>query len=156
MATSGEQVVSREPTEQDKRILDALRANCQMTPNLVNLKSVLPIMEKSGYISEERREILLKRKTQSDAATAFHILLMRKKSQALRRGFLLALKESAASVPNHQILLAALTEAAELDIKNLEEESVVGAVATGMSALSVRARACVCVCVIVHVTDNGF
>ena len=152
MAESGRQAVSKEPTVQDKRLLEALRDYYQTLTSTVDVESLLPILEKSGCISKERREIL-KKKARSNATATFYSLLTRNKSQALRRGFLLALKESAASIPNHGTLLTTLTSAAEVDMKSLEEERVVGAVAAGMSAcVCVRAcvRVCVCVCVCVH------
>ena len=125
----------KEPIEQDERILKAIRDDFHETVlHTTDLKSLLPILVKFGYISEERHE-KLKTKTQSDAAATFQAMLRKKKSQALRRGFLLALMESATSVRDHRTLLNTLIEAAKVDMKSLmEEERDARAVATGKSA----------------------
>ena len=89
----------------------------------------MSILVKSGFINEKRQKVLEK-KTQGDAAVTFLALL--KKSQSIRWGFLLALKESATSLPNHNMLLSSLMKAAGVDVKSLEEEHVVHRVANGM------------------------
>ena len=160
MAASGEQNISKEPSaEQDERILKAIRDDFHETVVYkTDLKSLLPILVKSGYMSESRQRTLTK-KTEDDASATFQALLTKSKSQTLRRGFLLALKESAMSVPSHNMLLSSLTKAAGVDIKSLEEEHVVRTahVVTGTSAV------CVCVCarshlhvhVIIHISKWG-
>ena len=130
-------------TEQDDRLLKALRDDLYDTVLYhTDWDMVLSSLVKSGFISEKRQKILEK-KTQGDAAVAFLALL--RKSQALRRGFLLALKESATSVPSHNMLLSSLTKAAGVDMKSLEEEDVVHTVATGMLTVSVCVCGVVCV-----------
>ena len=126
-------------TEQDGRLLKTLCDDLYDTV-LYHTKwdMVLASLVKSGFISEKRQKVLEK-KTQGDAAVTFLALLKLKKSQSIRRGFLLALKESATSVPSHNMLLSSLTKAAGVDMKSLEEEDVVHTVATGMYV-------CVCAC----------
>ena len=158
MAASSEQHISKEPsTEQDERILKAIRGDFHDTVLYkTDLKSLLPILVKSGYMSESRQRTLTK-KTEGDASATFQALLIRRKSQTLRRGFLLALKESAMSVPSHNMLLSSLTKAAGVDMKSLEEEHVVRTayVVTGTSAV------CLCPCphlqvhVIIYISKWG-
>ena len=123
--------------QQDDRLLKTIRDVLYDTVlNHTDWETVLSILVKSGFINEKRQKVLEK-KTQGDAAVAFLALL--KKSQPIRWGFLLALKESASSLPNHNMLLSSLTKAAGVDVKSLEEEHAVAKVAAGMST--------VCVCV---------
>ena len=147
LATSGETFTPKEPSaNQDERILNAIREDFYETiVYKTDLKSLLPILVKSGHLSENRQRKLTN-KPQRDAATSFQAMLMRAKSQALRRGFLLALKETATSVPSHNMLLSSLTKAAGVDMKSLEKENVVLTAASGMSTLCVRACVHACVC----------
>ena len=135
--------------EQDDRLAQALRSDdvYKIVLLYTDWDIILPILVKYQLISEKRQEVL-KTKTKGDAAAAFPALLTRKKSQALRRGFLLALKESAPAVQNHNMLLTILTRATGVDVKGLEEEQVASELATG-ALLCVCVRAwCVCVCVL--------
>ena len=130
-------------TEQDDRLVKVLRDDLYDSVLYhTDWDTVLSSLVKSGFISEDRLRKLTN-KPKSDAAASFQALLMRAKSQVLRRGFLKALKESATSVPKHNMLLSSLTKAAGVDMKSLEEEDVVLTAASGMSAV------CVCVCVFV-------
>ena len=132
---AGEPISSKEQSaELDERILHAIREDFHETiVYKTDLKSLLPVLVKFGYLSENRRRIF-ERKSLRDATALFHALLTIEKSRSLRRGFLLALKETATSVSSHNTLLSSLTKAVGVDMKSLEEEH---AVATGT---------CVCVC----------
>ena len=144
---AGKDAVSKQLSpEQDDRLAQVLRSDMYDTVlRHTDWDIILPILVKYQLISEKRQEVL-KTKTKGDAAVAFPALLTRKKSQALRRGFLLALKESAPAVQNHNMLLSALTKATGVDVKRLEEEHVASEMATG-------ALLCVCVCVCVCVRE---
>ena len=121
--------------EQDDRLLKAIRDELpDSVLHKTDWETVLSILVKSGFINEKRQKVLEK-KTQGDAAVTFLALL--KKSQPIRWGFLLALKESATSLPSHNVLLSSLMKAAKLDVKILEEEHAVAKVAAGMSTVCV-------------------
>ena len=158
---AGKAAVSKElGTEEDARLLKVLSKDLYDTALYqTDWDTILSSLVKSGFVSEKRQK-KLEKKTQGDAAAAFLALL--KTSRSIRRGFLLALKESATSVPSHNTLLSSLTKAVGVDMKSLEEEHTV---ATGTCVcvcacvcvfvcVSVSVCVCVCVCVRVRVRVN--
>ena len=141
---AGKDAVSKTlSTEEDARLLKALRDDFYDTVlHRTDWGTILSSLVQSGFISEKRQKVL-ETKTQGDAAVAFIALL--KKSQLIRRGFLLSLKETATDLPSHNMLLSTLTKAAGVDMKSLEEEHVLRTMATGMSAMCICMCACMCV-----------
>ena len=139
---AGKAAVSKElGTEEDARLLKVLSKDLYDTVLYqTDLGTILSTLVKSGFVSEKRQK-KLEKKSQEDAAAAFLALL--KTSRSIRRGFLLALKETATSVPSHNTLMSSVTKRAKVDMKSLEEEHTV---VTGTCAC-VCAYVCVCVCV---------
>ena len=131
-------------TEEDARLLKSLRDDFYDTVLYhTDWDTILSSLVKFGFVSEKRQKVL-ENKTQGNAAVSFIALL--KKSQSIRRGFLLALKETATSVSSHNMLLSSLTKAAGVDMKSLEEEHVLHTVATGTWVVCVCVLACVYIC----------
>ena len=130
--------------EEDARLLKVLSDDFYHTVlHHTDWGTILSSLVKSGFVSEKRQKVL-ENKTQGNAAVSFIALL--KKSQSIRRGFLLALKETATFVSSHNMLLSSLTKAAGVDMKSLEEEHVLHTVATGTWVVCVCVLACVYIC----------